>query len=91
MALTRSAKKRVKQNKKRQLVNLARRSEVKTMSKKVLDALGNNDMAQAQELMQKVEAKLARAKSKRVLNKKTAARKISKLAKKVANAVQSKG
>ena len=91
MALTRSAKKRVKQNKKRQLVNLARRSEVKTMGKKVLDALDNNDMAQAQELMQKVEAKLARAKSKRVLNKKAAARKISKLAKKVANAVQSKG
>ena len=91
MALTRSAKKRVKQNKKRQLVNLARRSEVKTMSKKVLDALDNKDLVQAQEFMLKAEAKLARAKSKRVLNKKTAARKISKLAKKVANAVQSKG
>ena len=79
-----SAKKRVKQAAKRRKENYARKSDVKTMVKKVLDAVAEKDVAQANELLREAQAKLARAKSKRVMHAKTASRKLSRVAKKVA-------
>lgn len=87
MANIKSAKKQAKQSLVRRQRNLARKSAIKTVVKKVLLALEEGaDAATARALMQEAEARLARAGSKRVLHKNTAARKIGRLAKKVAAA-----
>jgi len=83
MANKKSAKKRVLTNEKSRMLNVARRSELKSASKKVLVALAANDAVGAKELLREAESKIARAKGKGVLKANTAARKISLLAKKV--------
>ncbi len=81
-----SAKKRVLQITKRQLVNQARKSSIKTAVKKVIAAIESNDIATAKKLFVEAESKLARAKTKGVLHGNTVARKISRLAQKVSKA-----
>ena len=88
MANTKSSKKRARQSIKRHEINLTRKSSIKTAIKKVLTALENNESS-AKELLVQAESQLARAGSKGMLHKKTARRKISRLAKKVAQATQS--
>ncbi len=83
-----SAKKRVLQTAKRQLRNQARKSSLKTAIKKVVAAVEMNDIAASKTLLIEAEAKIARAKGKGLLHPNTAARKISKLAKKVAAAAR---
>jgi len=90
MANTISAKKRALTNEKRRVKNVARRSDIKTASKKVADALMANDLTLAKELFRQAESKIARAKGKKVLKKNTASRKISKLAQMVAKAESGK-
>lgn len=83
-----SAKKRVEQTAKRRQVNLARKTAIKTVTKKLLLALEQNDLVSAKELLKDVNAKLARAKSKGLVHRNAAARKVSRLAVRVANAAQ---
>ena len=82
----RSAKKRVKQSEKKHIVNIARKSALKTATKKVVTALEEVDLVNARELLRDAESQLARAKGKGVLHKNTVARRISRLAKAVAAA-----
>lgn len=84
MANIKSAKKRAQQNEERQLRNKARKSEIKTVTKKFQAALEAGQVDQAQELMKLAESKIARAKGKKVLKPNTAARKISRLARQLA-------
>lgn len=85
MANIKSAKKRVLQNEKRRKVNAARKSAIKTATKAVLDAMSKGEEATAvKALLRDAEAQIARAKGKHVLHRNTAARKISRLAKRVA-------
>lgn len=90
MANIKSAKKSARQAVKRHTVNIARKSSLKTAIKKVLTTLSEEDIAAAQKLLREAEAKIARAKNKGLLHKKTAQRKISRLATKVAKATKSK-
>jgi len=83
-----SAKKRVLQTEKRQLRNQARKSSIKTTVKKVMAALESNDLTTAKKLFVEAESKIAQAKTKGVLHRNTAARKISRLAQKVAAAAK---
>jgi small subunit ribosomal protein S20 len=83
-----SAKKRVLQTAKRQLRNQARKSSLKTAVKKVFAALELNDVEGSKALLVAAESKIARAKGKGLLHPNTAARKISRLAKKVAAAAR---
>jgi len=83
MANKKSAKKRALTNEKRNMRNVARSSEFKTASRKVLAALATNDVEGAKSLLRDAESKIARAKGKGVLKANTAARKISLLAKRV--------
>jgi len=84
-----SSKKRVLQTTKKSLRNQARRSSVKTAIKKVVVALEINDSADnAKALLIAAESKIASAKGKGLMHRKTAARKISRLAKKVAAATR---
>ena len=88
MANTKSSKKRAVTNEKRRQKNVARRSDVKSATKKILTALtGNNlDITAIKALLKEAESKIAKAKGKGVLKKNTASRKISRLAQKVAAA-----
>ncbi len=84
MANIKSAKKQAKKNIAQRKKNLARKTSLKTASKKVLTAIERGDkIEKIQELFKDAEAKLARAKGKNVLHPKTASRKISRLAKRV--------
>jgi len=87
MANIKSAKKRAKQNEKRRLINLSRKTGVKTATKKVFDALkGETSVEETKKLLRDAEAKIARARGKGVLHRNTAARKISRLARAVSQA-----
>lgn len=86
MPVIKSAKKRAKQSEKRRLVNTARKSAIKTAVKRVMEAIELNEVAKARELLKDAEAKLARAKNKGTLHANTVARKIGRLAKRVAAA-----
>lgn len=88
MANIKSAKKRAKTNEVRRQCNVARRSDVKTATKKVLAALESQDVIAAKEFLKEAESKIARAKGKGVLKKNTAARRVSRLARKVNEAVR---
>ena len=83
MANLKSAKKRAKTNVKRKMKNSARKSEIKTITKKVISSLEKKELDVARELLKETISKIARAKGKGVLKKNTASRKISRISKKV--------
>lgn len=87
MANKKSTKKRTLTNEKSRMRNVARRTELKTATKKVLTALANNDTAAAQELLKDAVAKIARAQGKGTIKRNTASRRISRLSLKVAAAL----
>jgi small subunit ribosomal protein S20 len=81
MANTKSAKKAAKQSEVRRKQNLSRKTAIKTAIKKVVAAIDEGaDYSVTQELLSDVAAKLARAKSKKVIHANTASRKLSRLA-----------
>jgi small subunit ribosomal protein S20 len=84
MANTPQAKKRIRRNARRTEVNGARVSRIRTFVKQLESALATGDKTQAQEAMKKVQPELARGVAKGVVHKNTAARKISRLTKRVA-------
>lgn len=89
MAHSLSAKKRVRQNAKRKAINRARRSEVKTGIRHLEDAIKSGDSAKALEQLKLVSRELDKVSSTSTMHKNTAARKKSRLAKRV-NALKAK-
>ena len=83
MATHASALKRARQSEKRRQRNVSVKSTLKTQAKKILQAVENKNSAEAQKALASAIPAFQRASSKRVIHKKTAARKISQLAKKV--------
>jgi small subunit ribosomal protein S20 len=84
-----SAKKRVRQNARKRALNRSRRSQVKTQIKHLETALTKGDAAAAQEQLKLVAQKLDKVASTSTMHKKTAARKKSRLARRV-NALKAK-
>jgi small subunit ribosomal protein S20 len=84
-----SAKKRVRQNTRRKTLNRARRSEVKTHVKHLEAVLDEGNVATAEAQLKILVKKLDKAGTTSTMHKKTAARKKSRLAKKV-NALKAK-
>lgn len=84
MANTKSAKKAARQTVRRTAVNKARRSHMRSSVRKVEEAIasGNKDAAQA--ALKEAEPVMARTAQKGMLHRKTASRKVSRLAKRVA-------
>jgi small subunit ribosomal protein S20 len=78
-----SAKKRVRQNAKRRLLNRDRKREVRLELKKFQSALAAGDKKVATEELKKTQQILDRVSSRGGLHKKTADRRKSRLAKKV--------
>lgn len=83
MANIKSAKKRAKQNEKKHIINLARKSEIKTIVKKYISAINEKNVDSAKDLLKSAESKIARAEGKGLFKKNTASRKISRLTKKL--------
>lgn len=84
-----SAKKRIRQNAKKRTINRARKSQVKTQVKHLEEAISKGDAQAAEEQYRLVARKLDKTAATSTMHKKTAARKKSRLAKKV-NALKSK-
>ena len=89
MARSLQAKKRARQNTKRRTINRARKSQVKTQIKHFEEALDKGDVAAATERLKLVTKKLDKTASTSTMHKKTAARKKSRLTKKL-NTIKTK-
>lgn len=84
MANTPQAKKRIRRNQRREDVNTARTSRIRTFIKKVETALDGGDAQQAKTALREAQPEIARGVAKGVMHKNTAARKMSRLSKRVA-------
>lgn len=89
MAHSLSAKKRVRQNAKRKVINRARKSQVKTQIKHFEAALSSDDVEAASEQYRLVVKKLDKTAATSTMHKRTAARKKSRLAKRL-NSIKAK-
>ena len=83
MAIHKSAIKRAQQSEVRRQRNRAVRTRVKSVVKEVQSALDKNSFEEAQVALQQAVPVIDRAVSKGVIHHRTAARKISRLSKKV--------
>jgi small subunit ribosomal protein S20 len=84
MANTPQARKRIRRNDRRRIINGARVSRIRTFVKQVETALASGDKDQARSALLKMQPELARGVAKGVLHRNTAARKLSRLSKRVA-------
>jgi len=81
----------VKQNAKRRTINRARKSQVKTQIKHFETALGDGDVEAASEQYRLVAQKLDKTAATSTMHKRTAARKKSRLAKRLNSLKAKKG
>lgn len=84
MANTPQAKKRIRRNEKRSIINTARQSRIRGFVKKVEAAIEGGDKTAAQEALKAAQPELARGVSRGILHRNTASRKMSRLSKRVA-------
>lgn len=84
MANHKSAEKRVRQNAKRNEINRANRSKLRTQIKKLRSALAQHDKSQSSELLAPTVSLIDKAVNKGVIHRNTAARYKSRLTKHVA-------
>ena len=84
MANTPQAKKRIRRNARRELVNHSRISRIRTFIKAVESAVAAGQKDEAAEALRKAQPEMARGVARGVLHKNTASRKFSRLAKRVA-------
>ncbi|MEG6508406.1 30S ribosomal protein S20 [Methyloligella sp. 2.7D] len=83
MANTKSAKKAVRQIERRTEVNMARKSRMRSYVRKVEEAIASGNQDEAQAALKAAQPLIARNGQQGVLHRKTASRKISRLAKRV--------
>lgn len=89
MAHSLSAKKRIRQNAKKRMINRARKSQIKTVIKRFETAVSSGDVEAASKQYQVIVKKLDKTAATSTMHKKTAARKKSRLARKL-NALKAK-
>lgn len=78
MAQHQSAKTRIRRNARREAINGARRSRVRTYVRKVEEAIEAGDKTAAQEALRAAQPEIHRGISKGVLHRNTAARQLSR-------------
>lgn len=83
MANTPQARKRIRRNERRAEINGNRLGRIRTFVKKVESALAGGDKTAAAEALKAAQPELARGVARGVLHKNTAARKLSRLTKRV--------
>ena len=79
MANHKSAKKRIRQRARRTLINNARRSRVRTFVRNVESAISAGDKDAAVQALSAAQPEIHRSVTKGVMHKNTAARKLSRL------------
>ena len=84
MANTPQARKRIRRNARRQTINKDRLSRIRTFLKRVETAIDSGDQEAARAALQTVQPELARGVSKGVVHRNMAARKMSRLTKRIA-------
>ena len=84
MANTPQAKKRILRNAKRADINRARVSRIRTFVKQVESALAAGNKDEARPALKRVQPELSRGVARGVLHKNTAARKLSRLTRRLA-------
>ena len=85
MANTPQAKKRIRRNNRRAEINTARMSRIRTFIKEVETACESGDKTAAGAALKAAQPEIARGVARGVLHKNTAARKMSRLNKRVAS------
>ena len=85
MANTPQAKKRIRRNQRRTLINVNRVSRIRTYVKKVEAAIEAGDKDAAATALKAAQPELARGVARGVLHKNTASRKFARLTKRVAS------
>ncbi|GGC08555.1 30S ribosomal protein S20 [Novosphingobium endophyticum] len=85
MANTPQARKRIRRNERRAEINITRMSRIRTFVKKVESAIAGGDKTAAADALKAAQPELARGVARGVLHKNTAARKMSRLSKRVAS------
>jgi small subunit ribosomal protein S20 len=83
MANTKSAKKADRQTARRTDANKARRSRMRRYARKVEEAIASGDKAAAAAALKEAEPVIARTAQKGLMHRKSASRKVSRLAKRV--------
>lgn len=83
MAHTLSAKKRIRQNEKRRILNKSYKSMMKTYIKKFLSALDSGDVKLAETRLHEAVKVISKLGSKGIIHKNQASRRISRLTKKL--------
>jgi len=79
MANHASAKKRVRRNERRAVINTARKSRIRTFVKKVESAISEGNADSAKEALKAAQPEIQKGVSKGLMHKNTAARKLSRL------------
>jgi small subunit ribosomal protein S20 len=83
MANTKSAEKAARKTQRRNVINRARTSRVRTYVKKVEDAIASGDKKAAQAALKEAQPVLQAGVNKGTVHKNTIARKISRLSKRI--------
>ncbi len=83
MANHASARKRVRRNARRDVINTSRKSRVRTFIKKVEEAIESGDAKAAQEAFKRMQPELLRGVAKGVFHKNAASRKLSRLSNRI--------
>jgi small subunit ribosomal protein S20 len=84
MANTSSAKKAARKIVRRTAINKSRRSRMRTVVRKVEEAIASGDRTNALDAFRAAEPELMRAAQKGVVHKNTASRKVSRLSQRIA-------
>ncbi len=83
MANSPQAKKRARQIERRTAVNKNRRTRIRTFLRKVEEAIAGGDQTVAQDALKAAQPEIMRGAGKGLMHKKTASRKVSRLASRV--------
>lgn len=87
LANIKSAEKRILITEKRTAINKAKKSEIKTYMKKFDKAIDNGNVEEAKVLLKTIDKKLKRAAQKNIIHMNNVARKVSRLTKRLNNAI----
>lgn len=87
LANIKSAEKRILVTEKRTALNKSRKSEIKTYIKKFDDAVANGNLDEAKVLLNVIDKKLKRAAQRNIVHKNAVSRKVSRLTKKLNQAM----
>ena len=87
MANLKAAQKHIRTSSKRTTANKKRKSEIKTYVRQFNEAIDNDNIEEAQNLIKLIDKKLKQATQKNIVHKNAASRKISSLTRKLNSAM----